>query len=153
MKLWLHFNATSISRLTEESRDRWGLMIKPPVLKIRSPGADDAGTKRTCIASLYKAGRWFSMVSQTSKIFSLKCSPLLVISRYFSNCHRTLVDFLEVALFGIFEYLLKRRGMFLSCAVSSSERPRFANSDVLPSTSISSIKFSAARIIFSAKNI
>ena len=32
-------------------------MIKPPVLKIRSTGADDAGTKRTCIASLYKAGR------------------------------------------------------------------------------------------------
>ena len=128
-------------------------MIKPPVLKIRSTGADDAGTKRTCIASLYKAGSWFSMVSQNSKIFSLKCSPLLVISRYFSNCHRTLVDLLEVALFGIFEYLLKRRGMFLSCAVSSSERTRFANSDVLPSTSISSIKFSAARIIFSAKNI
>ena len=124
-------------------------MIKPPVLKIRSTGADDAGTKRTCIASLYKAGSWFSMVSQNSKIFSL----LLVISRYFSNCHRTLVDLLEVALCGIFEYLLKRRGMFLSCAVSSSERPRFANSDVLPPTSISSIKFSAARIIFSAKNI
>ena len=127
-------------------------MIKLPVLKIRSTGADDAGTKRTCIASLYKAC-WFSMVSQDSKIFSLKCSPLLVISRYFSNCHRTLVDLLEVALFEIFEYLLKRRGMFLSCAVSSSERPRFANSDVHPSTSISSIKFSAARIIFSAKNI
>ena len=125
-------------------------MIKPPVLKIRSTRADDAGTKRTCIASLYKAGSWFSMVFQNSKIFSLKCSPLLVISRYFSNCHRTLVDLLEVTLFGIFEYLLKRRGMFLSCAVSSSERPRFANSDVLPSTSISSIKFSAARIIFSA---
>ena len=128
-------------------------MIKPLVLKIRSTGADDAGTKRTCIASLYKAGSWFFMVSQNSKIFSLKCSPLLVISRYFSNCDRTLVDLLEVAVFGIFKYLLKRRGMFLSCAVSSSERPRFANSDVLPSTSISSIKFSAARIIFSAKNI
>ena len=129
-------------------------MIKPPVLKIRSTGNYDAGTKRTCIASLYKAGGWFSMVSQNSKIFSLKCSPLLVISRYFSNCHRTLVDLLEVALFGIFEYLLKRHGMFLiGCAVSTSERPRFANSDVLPSTSISSIKFSAARIIFSAKNV
>ena len=124
-------------------------MIKPPVLKIRSTRADDAGTKRTCIASLYKAGSWFPMVSQNSKIFSL----LLVISRYFSNCHRTLVDLLEVALCGIFEYLLKRRGMFLSCAVSSSERPRFANADVLPSTSISSFKFSAARIIFSAKNM
>ena len=107
-------------------------MIKPPVLKIRSTGADDAGTKRTCIASLYKACSWFSMVSRNSKIFSLKCSLLLVISRYFSNWHRTLVDLLEVALFGIFEYLLKRREMFLSCAVSSSERPRFANSDVLP---------------------
>ena len=128
-------------------------MIKPPVLKICSTGTDDAGTKRTCIASLYEAGNWFSMVSQNSKIFSLKCSPSLVISRYFSYCDQTLLDLLEVASFGIFEYLLKRRGMFLSCAVSSSERPRFANSDVLPSTSISSIKFSAARIIFSAKNI
>ena len=69
--------------------------------------------KKTCIASLYKAGSWFSLVSQNSKIFSLKCSPSLVISRYFSNCDRTLVDLLEVS-FGIFEYLLKRRGMFLS---------------------------------------
>ena len=70
--------------------------------------------KKTCIASVYKAGGWFSVVSQNSKIFSLKCSPSLVISRYFSNCDRTLVDLLEVASFGIFEYLLKRRGMFLS---------------------------------------
>ena len=128
-------------------------MIKPPVLKVRSTGADDAGTERTCIASMYKAGSWFSMVSQNSKIFSLKCSPSSVISRYFSNCERTLDDLFEVALSGIFEYLLKRRGMFLCCAVSFSERPQFGNSDVLPSTTISSIKFSAARIIFSAKNI
>ena len=89
-------------------------MIKPPVLKIRSTGANDAGTKKTCIASLYKAGSWFSMVSQNSRIFSLKCSPSLVISRYFRNCDRMLVDLLEVASFGIFEYLLKRREMFLS---------------------------------------
>ena len=128
-------------------------MIKPSVSKIHSTGADDAGTKRTCIASLYMADSWFSMVSQNSKIFSLKCSPSLVILRYFNNCDRTLLDLLEVASFGIFEYLLKRRGMFLICDVSSSKRPRFANSDVLPSTSLSSIKFSAARIIFSAKNI
>ena len=128
-------------------------MIKPPVLKIRSTGDDDAGTKRTCITSLYKPGSWFSMVSQNLKIFSLKCSPSLVILKYFSNCDRTLLDLLEVAIFGIFEYLLKKLGMFLSCAVSSSERPRFANSDVLPSTSISSMKFWAARIIFFAKII
>ena len=128
-------------------------MIKPPVLQIRSTGANDAGTKKTCIVSLYKAGSWFSMVSQNSKIFSLKCSPSLVITRYFSNCDRTFVDLLEIASFGIFEYLLKRRGMFLSCCVSSSERPRFANSELLPYTSISSIKFSAAWMIFSAKNI
>ena len=71
----------------------------------------------------------------------------------FSNCHRTLLNVWEVASFGIFEYLLKRRRMFFYCAVSSSERRQFANSDVLASTSISSIKFSAARIIFSAKNM
>ena len=70
--------------------------------------------KKTCIASLYKADGWFSMVSQNSKIFSLKCSPSLLISRYFSDCDRKLVDLLEVASFGIFEYLLKTRGMFLS---------------------------------------
>ena len=80
----------------------------------KNTGADDAGTKKTCIASFYKAGSRFSMVSQSSKIFSLKCSPSLVISRYFSNCDRTLVDLLEAASFGILEYLLKRRGMFLT---------------------------------------
>ena len=123
------------------------------VLKLLSTGADDAGTERTCIVSLYKAGSWFSMVSQNSKIVSLKCSPSLVISRCFSNCDRTLVGLVKVASFGIFEYLFKGRGMFFCCAVSSTERPQFAISDVLSSTSMLSIKFSAARIILSAKNV
>ena len=55
--------------MLQESLALCGRMIKPPALKIRSTGADEAGTHKTWFATSKRAGYSSDFSFQKSKIF------------------------------------------------------------------------------------
>ena len=63
-----------------------GRMIKLPSLKIRSTGADEAGTHKAWFATLKRAGYSSDFSFQKSKIFEGNTVIVITSSKYFLSC-------------------------------------------------------------------
>ena len=84
-------------------------MIKPPALKIRSTGADEAGTHKAWFATLKRAEYSLDFSFQKSKIFEGNTAIVKTSSKYFLSC--TLgVGFVLLVVSHLFIYFVKMFG-------------------------------------------
>ena len=72
--------------MLQESLAVCGRMIKPPALKLRSTGADEAGTHKARFATLKRAGYSSDFSFQKSKIFKGNTVIVKTSSKYLLSC-------------------------------------------------------------------
>ena len=72
--------------MLQESLALCGHMIKPLVLKLRSTGADEAGTHKAWFASMKRAEYSSDFSFQKSKIFEGNTVIVKTSSKYFLSC-------------------------------------------------------------------
>ena len=105
--------------------DLCGRKINPLLLKIRSTGAEVAGTQNTLNANRERAGNSLHFCSQKSKTFS-GFSISFVYSKYLESCclAEDVLDVLAVFLLLYFEKKpssLEEAGLLIESLVSSAE--------------------------------
>ena len=89
-----------------ESLALCGRMIKSPALKIRSTGADKAGTHKAWFATLKRAGYSSDFSFQKSKIFEGNTLIVKTSFKYFLSCTLRL-GFLLLVVSRLFIYFVK----------------------------------------------
>ena len=72
--------------MLQESLALCGRMIKPPALKLRSTGADEAGTHKAWFATLKRAEYSSDFSFQNSKIFEGNTVIVKTYCKYFLSC-------------------------------------------------------------------
>ena len=72
--------------MLQESLAVCGRMIKPPALKLRSTGADEARTHKAWLATLKRAGYFLDFSFQKSKIFEGNIVIVKTSSKYLLSC-------------------------------------------------------------------
>ena len=117
-KCSLHFKNINVSNIWEDSLARWGLMINPPLLKMRSTGALLAGTHRMLHAREYSDGYFiFPMLSSFQNVAA--SIPWISSLKNFSSWVRTLSLSPLFVLRRMDLYLARRRGIFEGGSSSS----------------------------------
>ena len=97
--------------MLQESLALCDRIIKPPALKIRSTGADEARTHKARFATLKREGYYSDFSFQKSKIFEGNTVIVKISSKYFLSC--TLgVGFVLLVVSRLFICFVKMFGTF-----------------------------------------